>query len=210
LLPFSHEQFFEVFAAYNRAWWPVAALLWVLSLSAFALVLRGARHSRLISILLAAHWVWAAVAYHWAHFAAVNQAAVAFGAAFLAQALLLGISAWRDAIRFSLRKTPRHVSGAFFVLYALVYPFLAELLVGAYPAIPTFGVPCPTTLLTIGFLLMTTPLKIALLIVPFAWTIIGGSAAVLFGVMPDWALLAAGLAVLLVTVTRWSSRSESR
>jgi hypothetical protein len=206
LLPFSHEQFFAVFAAYNRALWPFAAVLWALSLGAFVLVLRGARNPRSISTLLAAHWAWAAIAYHWAYFAAVNPAAVAFGAVFLAQALLLGIGAWRDAIRYSWRRTPRHVIGALLVVYALLYPALAELFIGAYPSIPTFGVPCPTTLLTIGFLLLTTPLRISLLIIPSAWTVVGGSAAVLFGVLPDWALLAAGLAVLLVTVTRLRGR----
>ncbi len=29
-LPFTHDQFLDVFAAYNGALWPVAALLWCL------------------------------------------------------------------------------------------------------------------------------------------------------------------------------------
>jgi hypothetical protein len=201
MLPFSHEQFFEVFAAYNRALWLGAVVLWMLSLLAFFRMLSGANDQRAVTALLAAHWAWAAIAYHWVYFAAVNPAAVVFGAVFLVQAVLLGMSAWRRSVGYTWGRTPRHVIGALLAAYGLAYPALAELLVGDYPSIPTFGVPCPTTLLTIGFLLMATPLRMALMIVPLAWTVVGGSAAVLFGVIPDWALILAGLAVVLVRFT---------
>lgn len=198
MLPFSHDQFFDVFAAYNRALWPVAAALWLVSLGVFILVLRDAHNHRAVTALLAAHWAWAAVAYHWVYFTGVNQAATVFGAGFLAQALLLAGSSWHGSIRYGWKRTWRHVIGTVLVSYSLLYPALAELLVGDYPYIPTFGVPCPTTLLTIGFLLMATPLSMKLMIVPLIWTVIGGSAAILFGVLPDLALPAAGLTVLLV------------
>jgi hypothetical protein len=48
---------------------------------------------------------------------------------------------------------------------------------------PTYGVPCPTAILTIG-LLMTTldSVPLSLAIIPVLWGFIGGSAAVLLAV----------------------------
>lgn len=63
-----------------------------------------------------------------------------------------------------------------------------------YPVTPTFGLPCPTTILTIGLLawtgFRTSP---ALWIVPLLWTMVGGSAATLLGMHEDLALPVAGV-----------------
>jgi hypothetical protein len=71
--------------------------------------------------------------------------------------------------------------------------------------VPTFGVPCPTAILTIGLLISAggrPPLMLS--IVPIVWAFIGGSAALLFGVIPDYVLLGAG--VMLFTILVGSSR----
>jgi hypothetical protein len=60
-----------------------------------------------------------------------------------------------------------------------------------YPASPTFGVPCPTGILTAGlFLTAAKRLPIAVVVVPVLWAIIGGSAALVLGVTTDYVLLA--------------------
>jgi hypothetical protein len=74
---------------------------------------------------------------------------------------------------------------------------------------PTFGVPCPTTLYTTGILLMSGHVRWPLLAIPLAWSIIGGSAALLLGMTPDYALLLAGLVVLIVVSTSPSGTSAS-
>ena len=66
-----------------------------------------------------------------------------------------------------------------------------------YPRTPTFGVPCPTTLFTVGILMMSTPMYRRLLVIPLLWTFIGGSAALLLGVTTDFVLLAAGVLLLV-------------
>ena len=66
-----------------------------------------------------------------------------------------------------------------------------------------FGVtPCPVVIFTFGlFLLATRPVPVWLLVVPFIWSLIGGSAAILLGVQQDWLLLASGfIAVPLIVV----------
>jgi hypothetical protein len=62
-----------------------------------------------------------------------------------------------------------------------------------------FGItPCPLTLFTFGILLLASGrIRWSLLVVPGAWSLIGGSAAFLLDVPQDWPLL---FMVLLVPV----------
>jgi hypothetical protein len=62
-LPFSDNQFLDVFGAYNRALWPAAILIWLLTAAAIAtLYRRGPKASRLVSAVLVLHWGWAGIA----------------------------------------------------------------------------------------------------------------------------------------------------
>ena len=62
-LPFTQEQFFDLFAAYNVALWPVLLALWITSVVASVLLLSSRRPpSRWISALLTGHWIWSALA----------------------------------------------------------------------------------------------------------------------------------------------------
>jgi len=81
-------------------------------------------------------------------------------------------------------------------MYGLMYPAIALLGELSYPRVPTFGVPCPIVMLTVGFLMLTRPLPVALVIVPILWTAIGGSAAFLLGMHADLALPLAGVALV--------------
>ena len=87
-LPFTHDQFLDVFASYNAALWPGAAVLWLLTLAALVLLAKGRLGPRLAGGLLAAHWGWAGIAYHLAFFAVINPAARLFGALFVLEAAL--------------------------------------------------------------------------------------------------------------------------
>jgi hypothetical protein len=85
-LPFTSEQFFDLFAAYNAALWPVLLALWITSAIAAVLLVSGRRPSdRWISALLAAHWMWSAVAYHAVFFTRINPAAWLFAVLFIAE-----------------------------------------------------------------------------------------------------------------------------
>jgi hypothetical protein len=75
-----------------------------------------------------------------------------------------------------------------------LYPAIVAAEGHAFPRLPTFGVPCPTTILTIGFLLAADrPLPRLLTLVPIVWALIGGSAALLLGVHADMMLLVGGV-----------------
>lgn len=192
-LPFSRQEFLEIFAAYNLALWPLAVLLWLISLGAVLAIVRRRNIHRLFTGLLALHWAWVAVAYHFFHFAQINPAAYFFAALFMVQALLFAtLALGRRSPMYSLATTPRHIVGIALIGYSFVYPFLAMTIVDSYPGTPTYGVPCPTTLLTLGPVFIASPIPWWYLVIPVMWSVIGGSAALLLGVPLDYILLIAG------------------
>jgi hypothetical protein len=199
-LPFTREQFFDVFAAYNAALWPGVLALWIASvLVAVLLFARPHRASaRVVSTLLAIHWAWSALAYHMAFFTSINPAAWFFAALFLVEAALF---VWWGTIRGTLRFAATSSAWApvawVLIAYSLVYPAIGAAQHGTFVRIPAFGVPCPTTIFTAGLLMLATPRVWALAIVPIVWSAIGGSAASLLGVRADYALPLAGGALML-------------
>ena len=206
-IPFTVEQFLEVFRRYNEGVRPAQWLLLAAGVAAVVLAMRDGRGAaRAAAAILAALWLWMAVAYHLAYFRAINPVAVAFAALFVAQALLLAwLGVWRGRLAFSGRAGARAdgawTVGAVLVLYALVaYPALGYVLGHRYPAAPTFGVPCPTTIFTFGLLLWARPpVPRVLLVVPVLWSLLGVSAALQLGMQEDFGLVAAAaLATLFV------------
>ena len=203
-LPFTREQFFDLFAAYNAALWPALAALWTASAVVSVLLLSSGRpHDRWISALLAAHWVWSAVAYHAVFFTRINPAAWMFAALFLVQAaLLFRLGVVQGHVSFARRRGAWTVVAWFLVAYSLLYPAINAAQHGTWSRIPTFGVPCPTTIFTAGLLLLAKEASWRLSLVPVIWSVIGGSAAFLLGVRADYALPAAGLALAIDAIRR--------
>jgi len=196
-LPFDVEQFFAVFARYNTAVWPGQVILLALAAGAVAL----AWHSqgdvwmdRAVATVLALLWIWMGVVYHIGFFRAINPAAVLFGALFVAEGLLL---AWYGVLHHGLEFRPtgaRGAAGTALLAYAFfIYPLLNGLAGHRYPATPTFGLPCPTTIFTFGLLLWAEHRRWSVLVVPLVWSVVGGSAALLLRVPADVGLLAAGV-----------------
>ena len=99
------------------------------------------------------------------------------------------------------------------IVYSLAYPLVGLAFGLAYPRMPIFAVPCPTTVLTCGVLLLASPFRRVTAIVPILWSAIGGSAAFVLGISADLALVAAGALLLVRTLLREGPRdslTESR
>lgn len=199
-LPFTRTEFFGVFVGYNEAVWPAQIALYALGVAALGLVFVRRRYSdRFIAAILALLWLWMGGVYHLAYFRPINPAASLFGGAFLLGAAAL---AWegvvRNRLRFDARDRAQSRIGYALIAYALVvYPLLAVLLGHAYPAMPTFGLPCPTTIFTLGMLaLLRPPYPGYVLAVPVLWTLVGVQGALLLGVYEDFGLIFAGAAGL--------------
>lgn len=197
-LPFSTEQFFEVIRQYNSAVWPAPIGLTTLAIVAIGLLRSGREGAtRVIWCVLAFLWAWIATVYHLAYFTAINPAAYAFGALFyLGSAPFLWVAVRPGNLILAPKRDAATAVGGGLIAYALVvYPIWSSLTGHAYPNLPTFGLPCPTTIFTIGMLAMVRggrswPLFIA----PILWALIGVQAAFLLSVLPDLGLGVAGLA----------------
>jgi hypothetical protein len=196
VLPFSKAEFFAVFSAYNSAVWPAQLVLYLLAGAMVALAARRPRGAPCaIGVGLALVWIWTGVAYHLWHFTAVNRLAWGFGALFVIQGGLFLANAVREpALEVRSLGGWSGWIGGLLVSYALiVYPLLG---LSGHPAreVPTLGVPCPTTIFTIGLLFwVARPLPLRLLVIPLLWAFVGSSAVILLGVVQDVGLLASGL-----------------
>lgn len=89
MLPFTIDEFFAVFAAYNRAIWPLQLLVYALTVAVLPAALGQLPWSgRAMALLLAGLWILNGLGYHLAYFAPVNPAAYAFAAIFVVQGLM--------------------------------------------------------------------------------------------------------------------------
>ena len=209
-LPFTVEQFFGVFRAYNRAVWP--AQIFLLLLAALTVVFIALRRSWSgvgVSAILAVLWIWLGTAYHWAFFAQINPVAYGFGALSIVGGLMF---AWHGVIRrrleFSFGKSLRAAIGTALLVFALlIYPIWGTLAGHGYPALPTFGLPCPTTIFTIGVLALASGTSLrAVLTEPILWSLVGSQAVFVLDVKPDLGLLVAG--VVAVGLCIWPARAH--
>jgi hypothetical protein len=202
VLPFTREQFFAVFSDYNEAVWPAQAVLYVIALVAVGVAFRRTRNaSRVVLAVLALLWAWMGVVYHAGFFAVINPAAGIFAAAFVVQAGLfayLAAGAKQGAI--APRWNLAGFTGAVLIATGLVvYPILSVLGGHDYPAQPTFGLPCPTTIYTLGLMLWLNGMPRYGQVMPILWVIPGTIAAVQLGVREDL-LLSVSLVAYAVAI----------
>jgi hypothetical protein len=209
--PFTVSEFFEVFARYNEAIWPMQLVLLALALAAVVLVhVRAKEGSRAVALILAFFWGWMGVAYHFAHFASINPGAKLFGALFLVQAaLFLWLGGLGKRLSFGRVGGISLVIGWVLIAYGLVvYPILGRLSGHAYMSSPTFGAPCPTTIFTFGLMWFAKrPFPRYALIIPLIWSAIGGSAAFMLGVPQDLGLVVAGITGLVLLFVKRGAAS---
>jgi len=196
MLPFNQSQFFAVFVDYNTAVWPaqlIAGLVGLLTVGALVRPTIGS--GRVVGVALAAMWIWTGIIYHGLYFSAINKAAFAFGAAFVLQGVGFAYAGFTGMLEPGLRQKRSVWVGWILVVYSIVlYPLIGIATGHRHLELPMFGItPCPVTIFTFGVLLLMRSVSRWLLVVPFVWSLIGGSAAFLLGVPQDWLLLASGI-----------------
>jgi Family of unknown function (DUF6064) len=212
-IPFSIEEFFRVFGAYNVAVWPVQIFLNILAISTIILIQRnGKSSSRIAFVILFIFWIWMGLGYHIYYFSAVNKAAYLFGVLFVLQGIgffYFGAIKERLELRFSLEL--HGIVGMVFIFYSLIaYPLLGYFGGHRYPLAPTFGVPCPTTIFTFGVLLFSrTRISWYIILVPFLWSLVGFWAAINLAVKEDFGLVVAGvLSTIILLFYKPKGRTE--
>lgn len=196
-MPFTAEQFLNVFKNYNTAVFPAQIIFIILACSTITLLFydKSSFH-RIICAVLSFFWLWIGVVYHIIFFTSINKAAYGFGILFIIQALLfLFYGVIKEEIQFNLRRDWIGAVGWTLIIYSLlIYPALGFIQGHGYPYQPTFGLPCPTTIFTFGLLVFTSPkTRMFIYVIPFLWSLLGFSAVVNLGILEDTGLLIAAL-----------------
>ena len=146
-------------------------------------------------------------------FSAISTPAYAFGTVFVVQSMLFMFAGLvQRKLQFGYRNGWASWFGLGLISYAaVIYPLIGRLTGHVYPQLPMFGVtPCPVTTFTFGCLLLTTSrVPRWLLIIPFIWSLVRGSAAFLLGVAPDWLLFVSGMIAIPLLIVRDNERSQS-
>ena len=194
--PFTAEQFLEAFRNYNEAVFPMQIFFYLISVIAVYLAFKPTSNpDKIISGILAFLWLWMGIVYHLIFFTAINKAAYLFGAVFILQGILfLTFGVFQNKLSFNFHRGIYGWLGLMLILFSLIiYPVWGYTLGHNYPSSPTFGLPCPTTIFTFGLLLLSYKnCPVAILIIPFIWSVVGFSAAFTFGMVEDISLIISG------------------
>ena len=206
--PFTQEQFLTIFTQYNLAVFPLQIVFIILGIVALWFVVKKSPISdRIILLILIFFWFWMGIVYHILFFSSINPLAYAFGVLFIIEAcLLIYLGVIKKQAGFSLTKDMYTLIGLIFIVYAMIiYPVIGTAAGHGYPRLPTFGLPCPTTIFTFGiFLLSDKKFPLPLLVIPLIWSMIGFFAALSLGITEDYMLLVAGVVgtVLIIMKNR--------
>jgi hypothetical protein len=207
-LSVNHDQLMTVFGAYNLAIWPMQILAYLAALLAIYSASKQTRFSNNItSGVLSFFWLWTGIAFCLLHWAPLYPTAYAFVVLMIVQGLLFLWDSVKPTLSFHAGNNTRTMIGLGFAAYAMIgYPVAGYFLGHIYPRSLPFGlVPCPTTVFTLGLLMLTDkPIQKRMLVIPI---VIAASAfvPVAAGIFEDIGLLIAGLVCGLMLI-----RSDSR
>jgi hypothetical protein len=202
-MPFSTDQFFGVFQNYNSVMFPFPIFVFLLGVIAlFILHSKLVLRDKFIGTILGVIWIWGGFVYHILFFTTINKAAFLFGGLFIFQGLLILINTFRNGLSFSSKFQIQDILGYSLIIFGLfLYPLIGYILHGSFIRTISLGLPCPTTIFTFGFLLLTPKTRPKyLLVIPSVWAVIGSCAAIYFGVYQDVVMLIAAIFVDIISV----------
>jgi hypothetical protein len=210
-LMFSPQTYRRLFELYNEAVWPAQIAALVVGLAIMALLIRPAGSAGPVFALLAACWLWVAVAFHAQRYATINWAASWFAAAFAAEAALLLWFAGRGKLVLRPPADSASRLGLGIFLFALLLqPLLGPLLGRSWREAELFGLaPDPTAVATLGVALLATGrARWALMALPLLWCAVGGATAWAMAAPDAWLLPLAGVLAMLAAAAQ--SRFRTR
>lgn len=205
-IPFTIEQFLQVFKNYNLAIWPMQIVFYALSfVMIYLAVQKSKKPDIIINLSLTFLWFWMGFVYHFGFFSTINKAAWIFGFFNIVQGcIFLYSGVLKSRLTYSYHTDISGIAGLVIITYALVvYPVIGYFSDHAFPYSPTFGLPCPTTIFTMGMLLLVDRrISLWVLAIPLLWSIVGTSAALNFGIKEDAGLLISGVTAFFLIIYR--------
>jgi hypothetical protein len=206
-LLFSPRTYYRLFELYNLAIWPAQLAGMAIGLALLALMFGKHRHyERIIAGLLAACWLWIALAFHYQRYAQINWAAAWFAVAFACEALLLvvvGVVAGRLVLQRASAAT-LWIATAIVAMSILGYPIGAPLTGRPWTTAEIFGVtPDPTAIASVAVLaLVRGRIRWLLLAVPVLWCAVTAATLWAMRAPEAWVVVAAGLLALWPALPR--------
>jgi len=199
-IPFTPEQFFEIFAKYNSAIFPVQILILLMGVACVLLIHSSKPYKdKLIVGFIGLLWLWIGIAYHLTFFTEINKAAFVFGGLFIIQGILFFSDAFKgNRLTFAFNQSINDYIGYFFIIFGLIiYPVIGYFTNASAVHTISLGLPCPSTIFTFGLLMLAgSKIPRYLLIIPLLWALVGSTAALKFGVYQDVMLLVSAVIAL--------------
>ena len=209
LILFSPRTYYRIFELYHTQIWPIHLVVFGSVVAVVVLRREEEWRDRAIAGVLAAWWLWVAIAFHLQRYATINWAARYFAALFAIQALLLvwfGVIRARFRFRLSGERTAQLSAGLLAI--ALVFEPIAGRLAGrGWRQVEMFGLtPDPTAIATLAFLALSTarPHR-GLIVIPALWCAIGAATLWALGSPEAWLVMFGGLAGLILALRRDAS-----
>jgi len=185
-MPFTTEQFFSVFEKYNTSVFPVQLIFLLFGiLAVYSTLSEKLGRNKAIGVLLITIWIWIGIAYHIIFFALINPVAYVFGGFFILQGIFFYIETFaRKNLVFKYTGSAKGYIALFFILFGMIiYPVISFYLEGTVLKTISFGLPCPSIIVTFGFLMLTDKkFPGYLLVIPSLWAVIVTAAPVNLGV----------------------------
>lgn len=200
-IPFTIEQFWQVFMNYNATVFPLQLVWFFLGLSTALLLFTNRRIKSLYAgCVLGLLWLWIGVVYHISFFTDICAPAFVFGALFILEGLLIWFCVFTGKLFFSGGFSGLKVLGYFFMLYGLIiYPAAGYLLESEFAKVIAIGLPCPSSIFTFGMLILADKkLPKYLLIIPSLWALVGISAAINLGIYQDLMIIIAAVCANII------------
>ncbi len=203
-VPFTQQQFLDVFGAYNSTAWPVVIALWLVTLAFGVRLVRGQAGSVTLSALAAVHWAWSGLVYHALFFTDINPAAWLFAGAFLLEAYaFVWFGMVRRTLVFEWGRTARHAVAGVLFAYSLALSISGA---GVGPRCSHGRHSLPSLVQRHSLRRrccspLFVRLRLLVFVIPVIWATLAGTAAIALGVTPDLMLFVAAVC-LIVYVAR--------
>lgn len=207
LILFSPRTYYRLFELYHRDIWPAQLIALGVIAAIVALLVRGdgERQGVIIGALLAACWLWVAVAFHLQRYATINWAARYFAGLFIVQAALL---VWAGVVRRRLAfdsadRRSRWPAISLFLVAALAPSVAGVATDRTWGQVELFGLtPDATVIATLGLLAGTTGAPRVLSLAPLCWCLIGGATLWALGSAEAWVSIVTGMIGLIGVARR--------
>lgn len=194
-IPMTPEVYFRLFERLNEAVWPWQVPVFAAALIGPALALR--KRGGAAAVLVALCWFWVAAVFQFRFHAELNWAGPYFGWVFLIQGVLVLVAGTRGMLDGA--PGVRRLMGVGIMGFALVlYPLLGPLTGRSWAGVELAGTaPDPTSMVTLGLLLVPLRVPWMLVPIPVLWCLFSGATWWGLGWSPGLVNIAVVVAFLL-------------